>query len=59
MPEICYDQPTIHPYDGGEYDSIMQIPGANQLLLTYVHCSSNHPFDMEIRALTLTVMRQG
>eukprot|EP01050_Picozoa_sp_SAG11_P005369 SAG11_NODE_374_length_10006_cov_8.964167_2_plen_466_part_00 len=58
LPEICFDRPPMEPYDGGEYDSVMQIPGTDQLLLTYAHCIDT-PFDMEIRGLTLTVTRLG
>ena len=56
LPEICYDRPPMEPYDGGEYSSVMQIPGTEQLLLTYARCTDN-PFDMEILGLTLTVTR--
>ena len=30
----------MEPYDGGEYDSVMQIPGTNRLLLTYLDLKS-------------------
>jgi hypothetical protein len=56
LPEICYNRPPMEPWDGGEYDSVMQIPGTDRLLLTYAHCTDN-PFDMDIRGLTLTVKR--
>ena len=54
LPEICYDDPLVHPYDGGEYDSVMQIPGTDELLLTYARCTDS-PWDMEILGLTLSV----
>jgi hypothetical protein len=44
-----------HPYDGGEYDSVMQIPGTDTLLLTYA--ASRSPFDMKIMGLYVNTTR--
>lgn len=53
LPEICWQQSGIQPYDGAEYDSIMHVPGTNQLLLTYASCKT--AIDMEILGTTISV----
>ena len=55
LPEVCYNKVATQPYDGGEYDSVMQIPGTNTLLLTYA--VSTTPYDMEIVGMYLNVTR--
>ena len=45
LSEWCFHHVDVHPYDGGEYDSVIPV-GNDSLLLTYA--VSTTPFDMRI-----------
>jgi hypothetical protein len=53
--EVCYNKVAVQPYDGGEYDSVIQIPGTDTLLLTYA--ASTTAYDMQIMGLYINVTR--
>lgn len=53
LPEFCFNQVGVVPYDGGSYDSVIIVPGSpDTLLLTYA--VSRTPFDMQVYATCLT-----
>jgi hypothetical protein len=55
LPEWCFFVSEAEPYDGADYNTMLQVPGSNTLMLMYANSRSK--YSTEILATYLNVTR--
>ena len=56
LDEWCFKEVNVDPFDGGQYDSVMEVSGSNgTLLLTYADSAT--AFETKIMGMFVSVRR--
>eukprot|EP01051_Picozoa_sp_SAG22_P001807 SAG22_NODE_74_length_22289_cov_65.265119_27_plen_127_part_00 len=56
LPEWCFFKSEAKPYDGSDYDTIVQLPNSSTLLL--VHANSRSAYSSEVLGTYISVARK-